>query len=97
MFNFIELYNTFESEKEKQPISVTTLLTVPLTNQIGKVLQLPAQAVNKEVSPGGIIVEHCFAGRPGELNGTLQALPHIIDNLRAQGYKFVTVPTLLGQ
>ncbi|MCM2534527.1 polysaccharide deacetylase family protein [Neobacillus pocheonensis] len=55
------------------------------------------QFVNKEVSPGGIILEHCFAGRPGELNGTLQALPKIIDHLRAQGYEFVTVPTLLGR
>ncbi|MDQ0197108.1 polysaccharide deacetylase family protein [Neobacillus ginsengisoli] len=55
------------------------------------------QSVNKEVSPGGIILEHCLAGRPGELNGTLQALPQIIDHLRAKGYKFVTVPTLIGQ
>ena len=54
------------------------------------------QSVNKEVSPGGIILEHCLAGHPGELNGTLQALPQIIDHLRAQGYKFVTVPTLIG-
>lgn len=55
------------------------------------------QYVKKEVSPGGIILEHCLAGRPGELNGTVQALPQIIDNLKAQGYEFVTVPTLLGQ
>lgn len=55
------------------------------------------QYVNKETSPGGIILEHCLAGRPGELNGTLQALPQIIDHLKAQGYEFVTVPTLLGQ
>lgn len=55
------------------------------------------QFVNKEVSPGGIILEHCLAGHPGELNGTLQALPHIIDNLRSQGYEFVTIQTLLGK
>jgi peptidoglycan/xylan/chitin deacetylase (PgdA/CDA1 family) len=55
------------------------------------------QYVKKETSPGGIILEHCLAGRPGELNGTLQALPQIVDNLKAQGYEFVTVPTLLGQ
>lgn len=53
------------------------------------------QYVNKEVSSGGIILEHCLAGHPGELNGTLQALPQIIDQLRAKGYEFVTVPTLL--
>lgn len=55
------------------------------------------QFVNKEVSPGGIILEHCLAGHKGELDGTLQALPQIIDHLRAQGYEFVTVTTLLGQ
>lgn len=52
-------------------------------------------SVNKEVSPGGIILEHSL-GRPGELDGTLNALPQIIDKLKAQGYKFVTVPALLG-
>lgn len=55
------------------------------------------QTVKKEVSPGGIILEHSFGGRPGELNGTLNALPKIINSLQQQGYKFVTVPTLLGQ
>jgi peptidoglycan/xylan/chitin deacetylase (PgdA/CDA1 family) len=55
------------------------------------------QFVNKEVSPGGIILEHCLAGHPGELNGTLKALPNIIDRLQSQGYEFVTVPTLLTQ
>ncbi|NRD78967.1 polysaccharide deacetylase family protein [Bacillus sp. BRMEA1] len=55
------------------------------------------QIVNKEVSPGGIILEHSLASHPGELNGTVQALPQIIDHLRAQGYEFVTVPELLGE
>jgi len=55
------------------------------------------QVVKKEVSPGGIILEHSLAGRPGELNGTLTALPKIINMLREQGYKFVTIPTLLDQ
>ncbi|OIK12667.1 polysaccharide deacetylase [Bacillus sp. MUM 116] len=54
------------------------------------------QYVKREVSPGGIILEHCLAGHPGELNGTLQALPQIIDHLKAQGYEFVTIPTLLS-
>jgi peptidoglycan/xylan/chitin deacetylase (PgdA/CDA1 family) len=55
------------------------------------------QFVNKEISPGGIILEHCMTGHPGELNGTLQALPQIIDRLHSQGYQFVTVQTLLAQ
>jgi peptidoglycan/xylan/chitin deacetylase (PgdA/CDA1 family) len=52
--------------------------------------------VNQEVSPGGIIVQHCMAGKKGELDGTVKALPQIIDRLRAQGYELVTVHTLLG-
>jgi peptidoglycan/xylan/chitin deacetylase (PgdA/CDA1 family) len=55
------------------------------------------QIVNKEASPGGIILEHSLAGHPGELNGTLEALPQIIDHFRSQGYEFVTIPTLLNQ
>jgi peptidoglycan/xylan/chitin deacetylase (PgdA/CDA1 family) len=55
------------------------------------------QYVKREVSPGGIILEHCLAGHPGELNGTIQALPQIIDHLKAQGYEFVTIPTILSQ
>ncbi|WP_207708721.1 polysaccharide deacetylase family protein [Heliobacterium mobile] len=51
--------------------------------------------VNKEISPGGIILQHCMAGRPGELEGTVKALPQIIDRLRAKGYQFVTVSALL--
>jgi peptidoglycan/xylan/chitin deacetylase (PgdA/CDA1 family) len=53
--------------------------------------------VNQEVSPGGIILLQSMAGKRGELNGTVKALPKIIDRLRAQGYEFVTVHTLLGR
>jgi peptidoglycan/xylan/chitin deacetylase (PgdA/CDA1 family) len=51
--------------------------------------------VQKEVSPGGIILQHDFGGSPGALDGTVKALPQIIDQLRARGYEFVTVQTLL--
>lgn len=51
--------------------------------------------VQKEIRPGAIILEHCLAGKPGELNGTLEALPKIINRYKSQGYKFVTVDTLL--
>ncbi|MZP41494.1 polysaccharide deacetylase family protein [Heliobacterium gestii] len=51
--------------------------------------------VNKEVSPGSIILQHCRATVPGQLNASVQALPEIIDQLRAQGYEFVTVERII--
>ncbi|MFA5536920.1 MAG: polysaccharide deacetylase family protein [Bacillota bacterium] len=45
---------------------------------------------------GSIVLQHS-AGGPGEdLSGSVQALPVIIDTLQKEGYKFVTVPELLG-
>ncbi len=52
--------------------------------------------VNQNVAPGGIVLQHTFS-EPGKLDGTVEALPQIIDQLRSQGYEFVTVPTLLGK
>jgi peptidoglycan/xylan/chitin deacetylase (PgdA/CDA1 family) len=43
--------------------------------------------------PGSIILMHDGGGPRGE---TLEALPHIIDTLRARGYGFTTVSQLLG-
>ncbi|HVO55997.1 MAG TPA: polysaccharide deacetylase family protein [Solirubrobacterales bacterium] len=43
--------------------------------------------------PGSIILMHDGGGPRGE---TLEALPHIIDTLRARGYSFTTVSQLLG-
>jgi peptidoglycan-N-acetylglucosamine deacetylase len=48
-----------------------------------------ARRVLNEASPGGIILLH--SGR----YPTIEALPIIIDRLRAQGYRFVTVSQLL--
>jgi peptidoglycan/xylan/chitin deacetylase (PgdA/CDA1 family) len=48
-----------------------------------------AQRVETEASPGGIILLHSGQYR------TIEALPRIIDRLRAQGYTFVTVTKLL--
>ena len=44
--------------------------------------------------PGSIILMHDGGGPRG---GTLAALPSIIDTLRARGYGFATVSSLLGQ
>lgn len=54
--------------------------------------------VHRDISPGGIILQHNFqphAPTARLLDGTVEALPKIIDDLRAKGYQFVTVQTLL--
>ena len=46
---------------------------------------------------GSFILQHSFSGGPTEnLSGSVQALPLIIDQLRARGFRFVTVPDMLG-
>lgn len=48
------------------------------------------------VSPGSVILFHS-AGGPGEdLSGSVEALPYIIDNLKAAGYDFVTVAEMFS-
>jgi peptidoglycan/xylan/chitin deacetylase (PgdA/CDA1 family) len=51
------------------------------------------QRVLAQVRPGSIILSHDGGGPRGE---TLAAYPSIIRQLRARGYRFVTVPQLLG-
>lgn len=51
--------------------------------------------VQKDISPGGIILQHNVDANPGMLDGTVEALPKIIDDLHARGYTFVTVQTML--
>jgi len=51
------------------------------------------QRVLSEVRPGSIILSHDGGGPRGQ---TLAAYPYIIRALRARGYRFVTVPELLG-
>lgn len=55
----------------------------------------PEQLVKNVISqatPGGIVLMHDGGGNH---SGTAKALPQIIKQLRAQGYKFVTIPELL--
>lgn len=57
------------------------------------------EIVHRDISPGGIILQHNFQPhRPTArlLDGSVEALPQIIDDLRAKGYQFVTVQTLLA-
>jgi peptidoglycan/xylan/chitin deacetylase (PgdA/CDA1 family) len=46
-----------------------------------------------QTRPGSIILMHDGGGPRGQ---TLAALPRIINTLRARGYRFATVPQLLG-
>jgi peptidoglycan-N-acetylglucosamine deacetylase len=51
------------------------------------------QRVLAQVTPGSIIISHDGGGPRGQ---TLTAYPRIIRVLRARGYRFLTVPQLLG-
>lgn len=51
--------------------------------------------VKQNASPGVIVLQHNYHAS-GKFE-TVKALPQIIDQLRAQGYEFVTVPTLIGK
>ncbi len=50
--------------------------------------------VTANAHPGAIVIQHDGGGNRSE---TLAALPHEIDTLRHEGYRFVTVTQLLGQ
>ncbi|MNN40260.1 Bifunctional xylanase/deacetylase precursor [compost metagenome] len=47
------------------------------------------------VGPGSIVLQHAGGGVGSDLSGTIDALPEIIQSLRAQGYHFVTLSELL--
>jgi peptidoglycan/xylan/chitin deacetylase (PgdA/CDA1 family) len=51
--------------------------------------------VEKELTPGGIILQHCAGGRNENLSNTVAVLPQIISYLQKNGYTFATVPELL--
>lgn len=47
--------------------------------------------VENYVFPGAVVLFHCAAGPGEDLSGSVSALPAIIDDLKAQGYTFVTM------
>ncbi|WP_240376707.1 polysaccharide deacetylase family protein [Bacillus piscicola] len=64
----------------------------------GKTAEEIVTTVNREISPGGIILQHNFPSKDRQiLAGSVKSLPDIIDDLREKGYQFVTVQTLLDQ
>lgn len=52
--------------------------------------------VRRDITPGGIILQHNFHSKEQRLDGSVEALPIIIDELQKQGYQFVTIETMLG-
>ncbi|PYI51648.1 polysaccharide deacetylase family protein [Paenibacillus flagellatus] len=54
------------------------------------------EKVKSQTKPDGIILMHCFGGKNGKLDNTVEALPRVIDYLKDEGYTFVTVPELLA-
>jgi peptidoglycan/xylan/chitin deacetylase (PgdA/CDA1 family) len=53
--------------------------------------------VMKDVKPGSVILQHSGGGEGQDLSGTVQALPVIIEQIRAKGITLVTLPDLLKQ
>lgn len=53
-----------------------------------------AKNILGHVRDGSIVLQHC-SGPFETVNGTLEALPYIIEVLRERGYTFSTVPKLL--
>lgn len=51
--------------------------------------------VNRDLAEGAIILQHSFKTTTGILDGTVKALPVIIDTLTQEGYELVTISTLL--
>jgi peptidoglycan-N-acetylglucosamine deacetylase len=73
------------------------LWTVTLEHAAAKTPQAMAQRVLDKVRPGMIILAH--DGEPAYLGTeerTMEALPLLLDGLKKQGYRFVTVPELLA-
>lgn len=58
-----------------------------------------AAEIVKKAKPGGIIVLHDGSekAQPANQNNTVEAVPEVIDALRSEGFRFVTVDELLGQ
>lgn len=71
------------------------LWSVDTLDWSGTSADLILDIVLNDVSPGAIILQHNFQSNAGMLDGTLEALPRMIDELQRRGYKFVTVQTLL--
>ncbi len=52
--------------------------------------------IKRDISPGSIILQHSFNNSTAALDGSIRALPIIIDQLRSQGMEFVTIEELFS-
>ncbi|MBU9723348.1 MULTISPECIES: polysaccharide deacetylase family protein [Bacillaceae] len=73
----------------------TIMWTVDTLDWTGISGQEILDIVRRDITPGGIILQHNIEVNPDLLRGTVEALPMIIDELRDRGYQFVTVQTML--
>jgi peptidoglycan/xylan/chitin deacetylase (PgdA/CDA1 family) len=69
------------------------LWTIALEHQATPAPGAMAARVLERVTPGAIILMHDGANRSRE--STVEALPLLLDGLKARGYRFVTIPELL--
>ncbi len=54
------------------------------------------QNILSAVKPGSIVLQHAGGGVGSNLQGTIDALPEIIEELRARGYSLVTLDEMLN-
>jgi peptidoglycan/xylan/chitin deacetylase (PgdA/CDA1 family) len=71
--------------------------TVDTRDWAGTTPEEMLEKVKKQTKPDGIILMHCFGGKNGKLDNTVEALPKMIDYLKEEGYTFVTVPELMAE
>lgn len=71
------------------------LWSVDTIDYSGKSAEEILTIVHRDKSPGGIVLQHNFQNT--KLQGTVDALPQMIDQLRAEGYEFVTIDSLLAK
>lgn len=72
------------------------LWSVDTRDWMGRTTDEIVNTVLEEVHPGAIILQHSAGGAGMDLSGTVEALPIIIQELRARGYEFVSVRELMG-
>lgn len=52
--------------------------------------------LKRQLQPGGIILQHSFGGKNGNLDNTIEVLPLMIEYLIKEGYHFLTVTEALN-
>ncbi|MCD8511869.1 MAG: polysaccharide deacetylase family protein [Bacillus sp. (in: Bacteria)] len=87
---------TWSDEKVISQLGLRTVMwTVDTLDWTGLPAESILEIVQRDISPGGIILQHNIEVNPDLLAGSVEAIPLIIDDLKSKGYTFVTVQTLL--